>query len=322
MAVTMDEIYEFLKELKADIVTQLSQRKILPTQVSITSGLSEISEKLGLIQAGEFRVGNGVDPSRGFSGVRMGYPPFTYNSELWHLVGVLNDVLQFGLSADNGKAYFGGGVNILDQYGIHVYDAGSKPALIALSAAETVNSESLGAGDVLIGDNSSGKPNILWDNSAATLYFRLGTIAYNQMSTGSFQSNSALAARTATQSIGNGTVTNIQFDLESIDDNGFINLGTDNTKITIPANFGGTYTVAFNYAFASNATGFRTGALKKNGTAIAGDTRNAVNGTATAGYASTIVTLAAADYLQVEVAQTSGGSLNIEGATLWIKKER
>lgn len=317
----MSDYSQILDKLD-ELQNTLNTLKVTAQQVAIQEGLSDISERMGLIQSGEFRTGNSKEPGGGFSGVRMGYPPFSYSSDLWNLVGIANDVLQFGLNAANGKAYFGGGTNIIDQYGLHVYDSNGKPSLIALSASETVNGEALGSGDVLIGDNSSGKPNILWDNSAAILYFRLGTINYNQMSTGSFQTNSALAARTSAQSIGNGSVTNIQFDLESIDDNGFINLGTDNTKITIPTNFGGTYTVAFNYAFASNATGFRTGALKKNGTVIAGDTRNAVNGTSTAGYASTIVTLAAGDYLQVEVAQTSGGSLNLDGATLWIKKER
>lgn len=41
--------------------------------------------------------------------------------------------------------------------------------------AQTYNSESVSAGDVLIGDNSSGNANIFWDYSAARLNFRGGT---------------------------------------------------------------------------------------------------------------------------------------------------
>ncbi len=316
----MSEYSQILSKLD-ELQTALNNLKVTAQQVALQEGLSDLSERLGLIQSGEFRAGNSKEPGGGFSGVRMGYPPFTYESSLWNLVGIANDVLQFGLSASDGKAYFGAGTNIMDQYGLHVYDASDKPALIALSDAETINGESLGAGDVLIGDNSTGKPNILWDNSDATLYFRVATTAFNKMSTGSFQTITAQAARAATQSFTTGTPANLQFDTETLDDNGFISLGTDNTKITVATGYGGTYTIGFNYSFTSNATGFRAGAVKKNGTIIAGDTRNAVNGTDTAGFASVITTLAAGDYLQLELTQTSGGNLNGIGV-LWIKKDR
>ena len=47
--------------------------------------------------------------------------------------------------------------------------------LSIFTAAQTYNSESMSAGDVLIGDNSASKANILWDKSAGTLLFRGGT---------------------------------------------------------------------------------------------------------------------------------------------------
>src|SRR3990167_7651415 len=86
---------------------------------------------------------------------------------------------------------------MMDAAGLHVYN-GSGPETIRLasigdilivtdlslpasthfvflSTAQTYNSEALGAGDLLIGDNSASKANMLWDASAGILYFRGGT---------------------------------------------------------------------------------------------------------------------------------------------------
>jgi len=54
----------------------------------------------------------------------------------------------------------------------------SAPATTSFSIfsnAQTYNSESMGAGDVLFGDNSSGKANLLWDASAGKILLRGGT---------------------------------------------------------------------------------------------------------------------------------------------------
>ena len=90
----------------------------------MVGGLSDISERLGLVRAGEFRTGNSIEPGRGFSGVRIGFPGFTYDSEEWHVAGVDNDVLQFGLRASDGVALAGAGKVILDADGVTI-DAGS-----------------------------------------------------------------------------------------------------------------------------------------------------------------------------------------------------
>lgn len=87
-------------------------------QIVVVGGISDISENLGLIHAGEFRVGNNKAPGQGFIGVRIGYPAFTYDSASWHIAGVNADVLQFGLSALDGKAYFGAGSAVLGSNGL------------------------------------------------------------------------------------------------------------------------------------------------------------------------------------------------------------
>ena len=49
--------------------------------------------------------------------------------------------------------------------------------LALFATVQTYNSESMTAGDILIGNNSSGKPNLFWDASATQLKFRAGTTA-------------------------------------------------------------------------------------------------------------------------------------------------
>jgi hypothetical protein len=59
--------------------------------------------------------------------------------------------------------------------GIYGVDSGGKPTFTLLNSAATVNGESLGAGDTLLGDNSSNKGNVLFDQSAGSLIIRTGT---------------------------------------------------------------------------------------------------------------------------------------------------
>jgi hypothetical protein len=63
----------------------------------------------------------------------------------------------------DGDAFFGSNIA-----------AAATTAFAVFANAQTYNSESMGAGDVLFGDNSASKANLLWDKSAAELLFRAG----------------------------------------------------------------------------------------------------------------------------------------------------
>jgi len=58
--------------------------------------------------------------------------------------------------------------------GIFGLDSAGKPTWTLLNEATTVNGEALGIGDVLLGDNTASKANLLWDQSAGKLLFRGG----------------------------------------------------------------------------------------------------------------------------------------------------
>jgi hypothetical protein len=104
------------------------------------NNLGEISDQLGLVLAGEFRSGNDKAPGDGFSGVRIGYPPFAYDSEDWNIAGLNSDVLQFGLRASDGKAIAGGGAVILDAEGVTLPDSGDAFTLTTYNEASDTTS--------------------------------------------------------------------------------------------------------------------------------------------------------------------------------------
>ena len=118
MSISINQVMEVLESISLEVQRLPARIKIAANQVTVTSGLADISKRLGLVTAGEFRSGNDKEPGFGFSGVRIGYPPFSYNSEDWNVAGVSNDVLQFGINADDGKAYLAGGNIILNSDGI------------------------------------------------------------------------------------------------------------------------------------------------------------------------------------------------------------
>jgi hypothetical protein len=320
-----------LDDIRAEI-TALGERLdafqvalIQAKRIMASGGLSDIDVRLGLVRAGEFRTGNNKEPGSGFTGVRIGYPPFPYASDFWNLVGVNSDVLQFALNAVDGKAYFGGGADIIDQYGIHVYDAGGKPVFIALSAAETINGEALGAGDVLIGDNSSSKPNLFWDQSAGKFYSRSGVVVGGEITGGTFKQYGAEVRDSDGQTITHDTVSDIQFDTEWADDSGFVDLGASSRRITIPTGMGGEYVIGVWAQWAGNATGMRKIGIEINdggGWAIKPQLTHAAIPTGTPlHYMSqeAQVSLAAGDYIEMWVHQTSGGNLAVV-THMWVRK--
>lgn len=122
MTATLEDIYNILTEIKNEVRDLIALQQISPDQIAISEGLSDISRRLGLVMAGEFRSGNGQDPGKGFSGVRIAYPPLSYDDELWNIVGVESDDLQVGIRASDGKLVAGGGTVFLDRFGVNLLD--------------------------------------------------------------------------------------------------------------------------------------------------------------------------------------------------------
>lgn len=335
---SLAEIQAIVQRMYDELPALINRAKMTPQQIVIAKGLSDISERLGLILAGEFRAGNSAEPGYGFTGVRIGFPAFVYNAELWNIAAVENDVLNFGVRASDGHAIAGGGAVRLTSGGILVYndtvqtgaiesdgdlklgsdisDPGTT-SLCVFTNDQTYNSEALGAGDLLIGDNSTGQPNILWDASASELLFRLGTIVTNRMSSSAIAASGVRLHRSTSQAlslIATNPPTAIQFDTEDYDDDSYADLVSDNTKITIPTGRAGRYEVGFYITIGNNATCIVQAGVWLNGLSgvntIVSSLKNYTVGMAAAG--QTDIDLAEGDYLQLGVVTfTSPGTFNL-----------
>lgn len=120
----------------------------------------------------------------------------------------------------------------------------------------------------------------------------------------------------AAQAVANNSLVLLSMNTETVDTNTFHSTVTNNERITVPSGKAGKYFVTAHVEFASNATGYREVGIRINGTTYVTITRvQAANGDTTRLVTSTIVTLAEADYLEVLARQTSGGSLNVNGAS-------
>lgn len=120
--------------------------------------------------------------------------------------------------------------------------------------------------------------------------------------------------QSSAQSVTSSTHTLIQFDTEVLDDNGMVDLGTNNDRITIQT--AGRYLIVGAVQYAFNVNNNREANFWINGTA---GTRLATNRVLTAGSAATvcplvcIASLSASDYVSLGAFQDSGGNLNAGG---------
>jgi hypothetical protein len=173
-----------------------------------------------------------------------------------------------------------------------IFDA--KGDLLTATAADTAARLAVGANGTILVADSTASTGLKWATS------------------GNFVGCRVYAS--SAQAIANATDTKVAFANESFDTDGFHSNVTNNTRITIPAGLGGYYRVTFNIGFATSAIGRRIYGVAFNGggDVSKGELTPGTNiepvGTITDTYS-----LAAADYIEVNVYQTSGGSLNTSG---------
>lgn len=114
----------------------------------------------------------------------------------------------------------------------------------------------------------------------------------------------------ANQSIDDSTVTALAFNSERFDTDGIHDTATNNSRLTCAT--AGTYLIGASVEWASSATGNRNLSLRLNGTTfLVGVAQTALTGATTQQQFATLYDLAAADYVECMVFQTSGGALNV-----------
>jgi hypothetical protein len=138
----------------------------------------------------------GATPSLHATAFGVGYSPHIGASYVH--IGLIDDLAVYdrAMTSDEVAAMYGDGATPLAETtstaalmltgpgagrvighagGIFATNAAGAPTWSLLNEDTTINSEALGEGDVLLGDNSASKANLLWDKSAGKLLFRGGT---------------------------------------------------------------------------------------------------------------------------------------------------
>lgn len=121
--------------------------------------------------------------------------------------------------------------------------------------------------------------------------------------------------RTAAKSIAHATGTFLDFDAERYDTHGFHDNATNNTRLTVPAGEGGYYLVTAHVVWAVSTGGMQRSVELWHTLAGGGSTVKAYvtqGPTVTVRQSiSTVLELAAGDYVRTLVYQDSGGNLNV-----------
>lgn len=126
------------------------------------------------------------------------------------------------------------------------------------------------------------------------------------------QTGRAKVSLIGNQSVSNNTNTIVSFTTSLYDSHNYWN---GSTAFTVPTGLGGLYTAVCNGAFASNGTGSRAVNVVHNGVRVASvyDDTHSLSTWRDSNVAHLV--LAEGDTVQMQVFQTSGGSLNLTGST-------
>lgn len=119
------------------------------------------------------------------------------------------------------------------------------------------------------------------------------------------------ASNGGTQTIADSTTTVVTFDTESFDTDGYHSTVSNTGRMTIPANLGGKYQCNGSILWAGNALGDRRLRLRVNGTIVLDIDNGTVNAGQFTQHLSEIVNVAAGDFIELAVFQSSTGNLNI-----------
>jgi len=116
--------------------------------------------------------------------------------------------------------------------------------------------------------------------------------------------------KSADQTISNNALTGISFNVETFDTVGFHDNSTNNTRITIPSGKTGKYAVVARFSWDTTSTAYKYWRIRKNAATIL--SFGLVDGTALEYVQiADILDLTAADYIEFECFQNSGGNVTL-----------
>lgn len=131
---------------------------------------------------------------------------------------------------------------------------------------------------------------------------------------GSTGTVSARVYHNAAQSIASGTPTALAFNSERFDVEGFHDLATNNSRLTVPAGYGGTYLIVGHVETPGGSTGYRQAYIRLNGATIIGIDASTADTNSTYLNPVALYNLAAGDYVELVFTQNSGAAVNVTAA--------
>lgn len=188
------------------------------------------------------------------------------------------------------------------------------PLDVALGGASTSYEDVSAVGDARTGEHVA---TLLWGNDLLVL----GPV-------GSGSVPSARVYNDANISIDHNTLTALTFNTERYDTASFHSTSSNTSRLTAPT--AGLYIIGGSAQFAVNATGRRRVSIRLNGTTEIAVQEPAVDADAAINWSAALSTsyeLAASDYVELLVFQTSGGALNVAAQNnhspeFWISRVR
>lgn len=124
------------------------------------------------------------------------------------------------------------------------------------------------------------------------------------------QAGAVSCTKSADQVLGGSATASVSFDTEDHDTAAIHDTVTNNSRLTVPTGFGGKWHVAAVLNMGSSGSGWAA-RIKVNGTTRA--TLPPGAGSPAGSYASVILSLAAADYVELEVTAAAGGATIASG---------
>lgn len=120
--------------------------------------------------------------------------------------------------------------------------------------------------------------------------------------------------QTVAQSVANATYVACTFTTEDLDTLNGHSTSSNTSRWTVPTGWAGAYMLSGGGKFVTNVTGSRSARWAKNGSVIAGSEGPGFSADDTSAFAarSIVVALAVGDYVEMQIRQSSGGSLNTD----------
>lgn len=116
----------------------------------------------------------------------------------------------------------------------------------------------------------------------------------------------------ANQAIANNTLTALALNSERVDPWAMHSTAVNNSRVTVPASGDGVYNISGHVGWAAGTAGRRLIGIYLNGTAIAQQEVPSASAAFSMSVARNGFPLVAGDYVEIQVLQVSGGSLNVD----------